>query len=195
MSDELEDKKTQEDNDDEETEDQTPHQPAATMTVDAQVQVIKDIVKESGVPENNVTIASVGAPTLAAAAVPAAATQTPAAQAAEAPTPAPAAETKKKDAGDLKIVILLKEDRALIGVQAPDCDPIYETVLGTELDEVLASVPNLLKIAKDRWATNPRNPKAEIPPPPPRATPAASTTSSKKATATAPAAPLQRNFF
>jgi len=70
---------------------------------------------------------------------------------------------------ELKIVIRLKGSTALIGVQQKDTDPVMETILDTSIDGALAAVSNLVTLARQRWATNPRNPKYEGPPvsPPP----------------------------
>ncbi len=65
---------------------------------------------------------------------------------------------------ELKIVILLKGTKALLGVSKKDCDPVMETIVDTTLDDALAAVPNLVTLARARWATNPRNPKYEGPP-------------------------------
>ena len=70
---------------------------------------------------------------------------------------------------DLKVVIHLWGDRALVGIQQKDCDPVVEPVQGGTLDEVLAAVPGLVARARERWATSPRNPAYQGPPPPPQA--------------------------
>jgi len=77
----------------------------------------------------------------------------------EAPKPA-----DKPATNELKIVIVMKSDRAMIGVQAPDCDPVYETMDG-DLPAVLAWVPKTVEVARLKWATSKRNPKADLPKP------------------------------
>lgn len=72
---------------------------------------------------------------------------------------------------ELKVVIAVKDDRVMLGVQAPECDPIYETSQGT-LESALKRVPAFVKEAKRKWAKNPRNPEAEMPEPPPESKPA-----------------------
>jgi len=107
------------------------------------------------------------------------------------------AVTKPK-ADELKVVIIMKDSRFMVGVQAPDCDPVSEVMEGT-MEAVLASVPGIIEAARAKWATHKRNPKADMPaPPPPPPRPASSTTSSRSSTATKtkPAAPpAQPNFF
>ena len=99
-------------------------------------------------------------------------------------TDAPKAE---KDT-ELKIVIILKANKVLLGVQSPDCDPVYKTMEG-DLAGVLQVVPTLVAEAKTKWTAAPRYPKADLPKP---VAPAATTssTTSKPATKTA-----QPKFF
>jgi len=96
-----------------------------------------------------------------------------------------------KPATELKVVIILKADRAMLGVQSPDCDPVYKTMEG-DLAAVLQVVPTLVAEAKQKWTAAPRYPKADLPkpvaPPTPATTPAAGKTAAK-------AAPAQPKFF
>ena len=96
----------------------------------------------------------------------------------------------EKPAGELKVVIILKADRAMLGVQSPDCDPVYKTMEG-DLAAVLQVVPVLVADAKLQWAAAPRYPKADLPKP---VTPVATTTSAVSRP-TAKAAPAQPKFF
>ena len=93
-----------------------------------------------------------------------------------------------KPATELKVVIILKADRAMLGVQSPDCDPVYKTMEG-DLAAVLQVVPVLVAEAKLKWTASPRYPKADLPKPVAPATTTAST-ASKPATKTA-----QPKFF
>jgi hypothetical protein len=71
---------------------------------------------------------------------------------------------------ELKIVISLKGTVAAVGIQAPECDPVFSTVDG-ELPAVLERLPGLVNDARARWGLNPRYPKCETklePQPPPR---------------------------
>ena len=87
-----------------------------------------------------------------------------------------------KPATELKVVIILKADRAMLGVQSPDCDPVYKTMEG-DLAAVLQVVPTLVAEAKQKWTAAPRYPKADLPkpvaPPTPATTPAAGKTAAK----------------
>ena len=109
-------------------------------------------------------------------------------------TPAAAVATdtpKPEKASELKVVIILKGNKAMLGVQSPDCDPVYKTMEG-DLAAVLEVVPVLVAEAKLQWAAAPRYPKADLPkpvaPPTPATTPAAGKTAAK-------AAPAQPKFF
>ena len=97
----------------------------------------------------------------------------------------------EKPAGELKVVIILKTSRAMLGVQSPDCDPVYKTMEG-DLAAVLQVVPALVAEAKLQWAAAPRYPKADLPKPVAPATPATTPAASKPA---AKAAPAQPKFF
>ena len=95
-----------------------------------------------------------------------------------------------KPATELKVVIILKADRAMLGVQSPDCDPVYKTMEG-DLAAVLQVVPTLVAEAKQKWTAAPRYPKADLPKP---VAPATTTTSAVSKPA-AKAAPAQPKFF
>jgi len=83
-----------------------------------------------------------------------------------------ATETRKAS-DELKVVILLKGNRAMVGIQSPDCDPIFTTLEG-DLSAALSQVPALVESANAKWDATPRNPKANLPEPPPSTTPARS---------------------
>jgi hypothetical protein len=89
---------------------------------------------------------------------------TPAAEASTAEAPPASAE--------LKVVIQMKGERALVGVQGDGTDPVMETLEAGSLEAVLDAVPGIVAQARERWATSPRNPKYEGPPAPPAPTPA-----------------------
>jgi len=97
----------------------------------------------------------------------------------------------EKPASELKVVIILKADRAMLGVQSPDCDPVYKTMEG-DLAAVLQVVPALVAEAKLQWAAAPRYPKADLPKPVAPATPATTPAAGKSA---AKAATAQPKFF
>ncbi len=81
---------------------------------------------------------------------------------------------------ELKVVILLKGNRAMVGVQSPDCDPVFTTLEG-DLSAALSQVPALVESANAKWDATPRNPKADLPEPPPSSTPARSQTAQSTA--------------
>jgi hypothetical protein len=62
----------------------------------------------------------------------------------------------------LKVVIALDGDKAKVGVQAPECDPVFFGLEGT-LKAVLRAVPGFVEEAKKRWETSKLNPKCESP--------------------------------
>ena len=65
---------------------------------------------------------------------------------------------------ELKVVIQMKGDRALVGVQGTNTDPVVETLPATSLNDVLAAVPGVLARARERWTTSPKNPAYQRPP-------------------------------
>ena len=70
---------------------------------------------------------------------------------------------------ELKIVIQIKENRALVGIQQKDTDPVLEPLEAVSLNEILAAVPAIMDRAREQWQASPRRPKYEGPPvsPPP----------------------------
>ena len=101
----------------------------------------------------------------------------------------PVPEATKPPANEMKVVIIMRDDKAMLGVQATDCDPVYTTIEGT-LAEALERIPALVAEAKQKWEANPRYPKAIMPEPPPRPTPARTSTTSRPSPPTA-----QPSFF
>lgn len=77
----------------------------------------------------------------------------------------------KSPSNEFKVVIMLRENKVMMGVQAPECDPVYTTFEG-DLKAALKRAPKLVDEAKGKWTSNPRNPKADLPTPPPSSTPA-----------------------
>lgn len=98
--------------------------------------------------------------------------------------------TKTEKDTELKVVIILKANKVLLGVQSPDCDPVYKTMEG-DLAGVLQVVPTLVAEAKLKWTASPRYPKADLPKPVAPATTTSSTASKPAARAT----PAQPKFF
>jgi hypothetical protein len=64
--------------------------------------------------------------------------------------------------GELKLVISLKGGKAQVGVQAPECDPVFFGLEG-DLGAVLAGVPGFVEEAKRRWETSKLYPECESP--------------------------------
>ena len=52
-------------------------------------------------------------------------------------------------------------------VQSPNCDPVYKTMKGT-LAAAVKQITGLVREAKQKWSTDPKYPKADLPEPPPR---------------------------
>ena len=98
----------------------------------------------------------------------------------------------EKPTSELKVVIILKANKAMLGVQSPDCDPVYKTMEG-DLASVLQVVPMLVAEAQLKWAAAPRYPKADLPRP--IASPATTPTSASGRPAAGKAAPAQPKFF
>ena len=110
-----------------------------------------------------------------------------AAPAPEAPAVVATDAPKSEKTSELKVVIILKGSKAMLGVQSPDCDPVYKTMEG-DLTAVLQVVPALVAEAKLKWTASPRYPKADLPRPaaPPVATSATSKPAAAKATTAQP---------
>ena len=60
--------------------------------------------------------------------------------------------------GELRITLTLRGGDAFLGVREGDVDPIFQTMLGATLESALAEVPQLLDVARLKWATQPKNP-------------------------------------
>ena len=108
----------------------------------------------------------------------------------EAPATVATDAPKSEKTSELKVVIILKGSKAMLGVQSPDCDPVYRTMEG-DLAAVLQVVPALVAEAKLKWTASPRYPKADLPRP--VLPPATTSATSKPAAAKAPTA--QPKFF
>ena len=81
------------------------------------------------------------------------------------------ASEPRKPGEELKVVMVLKGNRAMVGIQSPKCDPIFTTLEGG-LTTALSRVPALVESANAKWDTSPRYPKAKLPEPPPAPAPA-----------------------
>jgi len=61
---------------------------------------------------------------------------------------------------EIKIVIILKGNRGSVGIQSPDCDPLFTTFEG-DLRAALEKVPGLVEEANRRWDQSPKYPKCQ----------------------------------
>jgi hypothetical protein len=94
------------------------------------------------------------------------------------------------EADELKIVVTYKSTFGTVGIQRPDCDPVFSRI-ESDLAEVLTHIPRLIDQARATWETSPKYPKADLPaPPPPPARPAA-----RPASSPAPQSKAQSAFF
>ena len=84
--------------------------------------------------------------------------------AADAGDKADAAETGAED--DLKVVVVIKGDRATIGVKGTSSDPHIETFDDTGLSGLAQEVPAVVERARARWEEAPKHPAYERPAPP-----------------------------
>ena len=69
---------------------------------------------------------------------------------------------------DLKVVLSIKEGRAIIGVQRPSSDPHIESFDDPDLAGLTQEVPAVIERARARWEHAPKNPAFERPAPPAR---------------------------
>jgi len=107
------------------------------------------------------------------------------------------AETSEplKPSDEIKVVIVLKDKRGMVGIQSPECDPVMTTLEGT-LETILERVPSFVEEAKQQWATNPRHPQSTIPEPAPPPPPARTATPAGKRSATPkPHEPTTQRLF
>ncbi len=93
----------------------------------------------------------------------------------------------------LKIVINLKDNRAHIGIQSPNCDPVFATAEGS-MDKIFKAVKLEIEHARAIWKTSPRNPKIDLPHPAPSPVSAAQKTGSNSKTVPPRSTP-QRQMF
>lgn len=68
---------------------------------------------------------------------------------------------------ELKIVIILRNGKAIVGIQAPNCDPVLIAEQRT-FEELVGLLPGLVARAREQWREKPKYPKtARIPAPAP----------------------------
>ena len=61
---------------------------------------------------------------------------------------------------ELKVVISLKGEKGFVGVQAPNCDPVFSPFEGG-LEQALERVPGLVSEAREKWEQSPRYPETK----------------------------------
>ena len=63
---------------------------------------------------------------------------------------------------ELKVVMRLEDNKALVGIWVSECDPVWFHAEGN-LKAILAAIPGFIKQAKERWEQAKLNPKCESP--------------------------------
>jgi len=94
---------------------------------------------------------------------------------------------------ELRVSIIIKEDRIFLGAQATDCDPKMTTLQGN-LQTALERIPSFVEEANRQWDAAPHNPKSTIPEPVAPVRTAAPTASKTAASKTKEPAPQQKFF-
>lgn len=74
---------------------------------------------------------------------------------------------------EIKIVINFKDDKAVVGVMAPSCDPVMKTYTG-DLPTIFGYTSGLVEEARAKWVTSPKNPTIDLPKPAVKEAPASS---------------------
>ena len=65
---------------------------------------------------------------------------------------------------EVKIVVNYKDGKAVVGVNSPGCDPVFEMVEG-DLLTILSNTATLTARAQEKWKTSPKNPTIDLPKP------------------------------
>ena len=92
---------------------------------------------------------------------------------------------EKKD--ELRVVIQVKGNKATIGIQAPDCDPLFFQAEG-DLADIMVAATGFVEDAQEKWKTAPRYPKCETPAQAPEPTAAAGTAAAPRRIGSSPTA-------
>lgn len=79
-------------------------------------------------------------------------------------------------ASEMKVVIVVKDSRGSIGIQVPECDPVFQVLQEGGLTAAIAKIPELVQQAEEHWKASPRYPKTTIVTPLPTSTPARTAT-------------------
>ena len=96
-------------------------------------------------------------------------------ESAEQPEPAPAPPAAQEAqassssaAGELKLIVSIRDGRSTIGVQRPASDPHLESDGALDLSTLLERIPGVLERAQARWREAPKHPAYARPAPRPR---------------------------
>jgi len=95
---------------------------------------------------------------------------------------------------ELKVAIIIKDNRVFLGALATGCDPKMTTLQGN-LQAALERVPSFVEEANREWDASPHNPRSTIPEPVPVAPVRTATVAAGKLAAVKPDQPAQQGFF
>jgi hypothetical protein len=85
---------------------------------------------------------------------------------------------------ELKVAIIIKDNRVFLGALATGCDPKMTTLQGN-LQTALDRIPSFVEGANRQWDASPHNPKSTVPEP----------RAASQPTATKSNQQVQQNFF
>ncbi len=78
------------------------------------------------------------------------------------PGPPPGSESAAEFSEEIKVIVTLRKDSALIGIQRTDTDPIFFS-MSANLRPRLIGLNGFIQEAERRWAANPKYPKTDKP--------------------------------
>ena len=93
---------------------------------------------------------------------------------------------------ELKVAIIIKDNRVFLGALATGCDPKMTTLQGN-LRTALDRIPSFVEEANRQWDASPHNPKSTVPEP--VAPVRTATRAASQPTATKSNHQAQQNFF
>ena len=93
---------------------------------------------------------------------------------------------------ELKVAIIIKDNRVFLGALATGCDPKMTTLQGN-LQAALERIPSFVEEANRQWDASPHNPRSTVPEP--AALVRTATLAASKPAAAKPGQPAQQNFF
>ncbi len=86
---------------------------------------------------------------------------------------------------EIKVVMTIKDNKAVVGVQSPGMDPVFTMIEG-DLQHVVDRVPVIVTAAQEKWKLAPKNPAIALPSP---AAPVAASSKAGSSSAKAKAVP------